>query len=340
MTHELKLAETLGDQLKKDNLKLAVAESCTGGSLASTLTAIANSSQWFDRGFVTYSNEAKKEILNVSEQTLQFDGAVSEATVRAMAEGAIHYSDAHLSVAISGIAGPGGGTPEKPVGTVWIAFAGLKQPTSAHYYTFQGSRAAVREAAVIEALKGLIQRTRAYAKPLSQAARYFFALWPDASTQNTLYETAQTITQQTPCTPTLANNLHLTLAYLGTLTDNEYHVLKTFHCAITPFELKINTASHWPKPNIAYFGPTPEKPLHALHTCLNQHLLEKGFKPERQQFIPHITLARHYTHPLTCHLPSPIHWFVHEVCLVKSTPEQGVSHYEIMARTPLPLKTC
>ena len=152
------LAEMLGYLLLKRKLRCVVAESCTGGSLAAAITDVPGSSQWFDRGFVTYSNEAKMEVLAVPDDVIATQGAVSEAAVRAMAQGAIASSDAQVSVAISGIAGPGGGSSEKPVGTVWIAWAGDLQPTYAQCYFFQGDRAAIRQQAVQVALEGLIQR--------------------------------------------------------------------------------------------------------------------------------------------------------------------------------------
>ena len=151
------LADTLGKFLLKRKLRCAVAESCTGGGLAFAITDVAGSSQWFDRGFVTYSNEAKEEMLAVPARVLSTDGAVSKATVCAMAQGVIARSDAQLSVAISGIAGPGGGSNEKPVGTVWIAWAGDKQPTRAEHYCFEGDRVAIRQQAIEAALEGLIQ---------------------------------------------------------------------------------------------------------------------------------------------------------------------------------------
>ncbi|MDF1645991.1 MAG: RNA 2',3'-cyclic phosphodiesterase [Legionellaceae bacterium] len=341
MNTALKLAKKLGEQLQKNHLQLTVAESCTGGSLAATLTSISGSSHWFDRGFVTYSNHAKKEILGVSEHTLHFDGAVSEATVRAMAEGAIRHSDAQLSVAISGIAGPDGGTQAKPVGTVWIAWSGLKQPTIATCYTFSGDRIAVREVAVLKALKGLIQRAEAYNTiSIQNTACYFFALWPDTSTKEALHQQAQTITQNTSCLPSPAENLHLTLAYLGALTPDECNTVKRFTCPIPPFELKFTHAYHWSELRLAYFDPNLSQSLIKLHTFLNQYLLEQGFKPERREFIPHITLARDYTETLASCITNPVHWFIHELCLVKSTPQSKTSHYEIIARTPLTLKTC
>jgi nicotinamide-nucleotide amidase len=118
-----KLAERLGQRLLERGECLAAAESCTGGWLAQSVTAIAGSSAWFDRGFVTYSNAAKIDMLGVPENTLNRHGAVSEAVARAMAQGALAHSRADWTVAITGIAGPGGGSPEKPVGTVCFAWA-------------------------------------------------------------------------------------------------------------------------------------------------------------------------------------------------------------------------
>jgi nicotinamide-nucleotide amidase len=154
------LAQELGLLLFDKKLCCAVAESCTGGGLSAAITDIAGSSQWFDRGFVTYTNEAKEEMLNVPREVITSHGAVSEATVRAMAQGAIANSNAHLSAAISGIAGPGGGSKEKPVGTVWIAWSSHLQPTIAHCYLFNGDRLLIREQAVQAALEGLIECSR------------------------------------------------------------------------------------------------------------------------------------------------------------------------------------
>lgn len=147
-------AAALGRALLARGWWLSTAESCTGGWVAQSLTAVAGSSAWFERGFVTYSNRAKQEMLGVPEVTLQNDGAVSEATVLAMARGALAHSPAQLSVAISGIAGPGGGSAAKPVGTVWFAWA---YPDGAHAdkRVFDGDREAVRLQAVAHALAGL-----------------------------------------------------------------------------------------------------------------------------------------------------------------------------------------
>ena len=153
-----KLAERLGRLLLERGEWLAAAESCTGGWLAQSVTAIAGSSAWFDRGFVTYSNAAKTDMLGVAETTLERHGAVSEAVARAMAQGVLAHSRADWSVAITGIAGPSGGTPEKPVGTVCFAWAWTDGGCEAQTCHFGGDRFAVREQSVRHALSGLIER--------------------------------------------------------------------------------------------------------------------------------------------------------------------------------------
>lgn len=152
------LARELGAALLARGEWLTAAESCTGGWLAQSVTAIAGSSAWFERGFVTYSNAAKVEMLGVPETTLERHGAVSEATARAMAQGALTHSRADWSVAITGIAGPAGGSPEKPVGTVCFAWGWKDGGCEAQTCHFVGDRAAVREQSVRHALRGLLVR--------------------------------------------------------------------------------------------------------------------------------------------------------------------------------------
>ena len=135
----------------------ATAESCTGGWVGEIVTSVAGSSQWYDRGFITYSNESKQEMLGVSASTLTEFGAVSEQTVREMAAGALKHSRAHITLAISGIAGPGGATADKPVGTVCIAWATLTGAGLAQVFHFQGDRRTVRRQAVAAALQGALR---------------------------------------------------------------------------------------------------------------------------------------------------------------------------------------
>ncbi|QJB55560.1 CinA family protein [Pseudodesulfovibrio sp. zrk46] len=145
----------LGENLRVHNNFLATAESCTGGLLGSTLTDVAGSSEWFAGSVVAYSNDVKSKLLGVSEDILEQHGAVSEPVVLAMAENVLKTIGADISVAISGIAGPGGGTPEKPVGTVWMAWA-WPGGTRAKLYNFTGDRTAIKEQSVMAAINGLL----------------------------------------------------------------------------------------------------------------------------------------------------------------------------------------
>ena len=159
---ELKrLAGRVGRHLLKERRQAATAESCTGGWIAKALTDIAGSSDWFAEGFVTYSNESKVRQLGVPRAVLQRRGAVSEATVRAMAVGALRRSRAQVAVAVTGIAGPGGAVPGKPVGTIWLGWA-MRRRGAIHVVTalrrFRGDRETVRRKAVRAALQGLLIR--------------------------------------------------------------------------------------------------------------------------------------------------------------------------------------
>lgn len=152
----LELVHDLGDLLTTRHAKLVTAESCTGGAVAQACTAVSGSSDWFERGFVTYSNLAKRELLDVKAHALARYGAVSEQVARAMAEGALKFSAAQCALAVTGIAGPTGGTPQKPVGTVWFAWAQKKRDTVTAQQLFKGGREAVRQQAVLAALEGLL----------------------------------------------------------------------------------------------------------------------------------------------------------------------------------------
>ena len=149
------LSQKLGKLLQQRGLMLATAESCTGGYIAQMITAVADSSQWFERGFVTYSNEAKMEMLGVHADTLAVHGAVSSAVVAEMAAGALKYSYAQISVAVSGIAGPSGGSVDKPVGAVYFAIAGGSKGIKTIHRHFSGDRGAIRVACVEFALTEL-----------------------------------------------------------------------------------------------------------------------------------------------------------------------------------------
>ena len=147
----------LGDTLRARGFTLASAESCTGGLIAAACTSVAGSSDWFERGIVSYSNAAKVELLGVPAALIDAHGAVSAEVARAMAEGALAHSRADLAVAVTGIAGPGGATPGKPVGTVWLALARRGAPAQAELLQLAGDRTAVREQTVRHALARLRQ---------------------------------------------------------------------------------------------------------------------------------------------------------------------------------------
>ena len=151
-----KLAQALADQLTAQKIKVTTAESCTGGGVSHALTAIPGSSVWFDMAFVTYSNIAKIQLLGVSNKKLLAQGAVSEEVVMEMAEGALLKSGADLSVAITGVAGPSGGTDDKPVGSVWFGWAKKGEATRCMQQQFDGDREAIREQSVVTSLQGLL----------------------------------------------------------------------------------------------------------------------------------------------------------------------------------------
>lgn len=157
MTQSLEaLASQAGTTLQDQGLTLVTAESCTGGWIAKVITDIPGSSAWFERGFVTYSNEAKVELLGVRQSTLDTCGAVSGETVLEMAEGGLAHSRASVAVAVTGIAGPEGGSPDKPVGTVWLGWAVKGKPVRCRRFLFNGDREAVRGQSVVAALEGML----------------------------------------------------------------------------------------------------------------------------------------------------------------------------------------
>ncbi len=156
-TQFTEVAQILAQQLKQRQQVVAVAESCTGGWIAKVLTDLAGCSAWFDRGFVTYTNEAKHQMLGVSLKTIEQFGAVSEETVHEMALGVLNNSPARYSLAVSGIAGPSGATEGKPVGTVWFGWAIRDEEVVAESCCFEGDREAVRRQAVAYSLRRLVE---------------------------------------------------------------------------------------------------------------------------------------------------------------------------------------
>lgn len=156
-----RLARVLGRVCKKRGVDVVTAESCTGGGVATAMTRISGSAKWFERGFVTYTNVAKKEMLGVSQVTLGKYGAVSEQVAREMAAGALRHSHADVSVAVTGIAGPTGGSRKKPVGLVCFAWGVRRGPVQTRVFRFDGDRVEVRIQSVAVAIQGLIDLLRA-----------------------------------------------------------------------------------------------------------------------------------------------------------------------------------
>ena len=151
------ICQTIGLHLTERGWRMATAESCTGGMISARCTDLAGSSAWFDRGFVTYSNAAKEELLGVEHQLIAQHGAVSEEVARAMAQGAVQHANVQVAVAVTGVAGPTGGSDSKPVGTVWFAWY-VNHTLESEKIVFTGDRAAVREAATQYALQGVLKR--------------------------------------------------------------------------------------------------------------------------------------------------------------------------------------
>lgn len=155
-----RLAARVGEACVRRGVEVVTAESCTGGGVAEAITRIAGSSAWFDRGFVTYANDAKEAMLGVSHTTLLAHGAVSEQVVREMAAGALSHGKARVSVAVTGIAGPGGAAPGKPVGLVWFAWAVRDGELQSRAFRLEGDRQAIRRKSVAIALQGLADLLR------------------------------------------------------------------------------------------------------------------------------------------------------------------------------------
>lgn len=157
----LTLVQSLAERLLARGATLATAESCTGGLIAAACTELAGSSAWFERGFVTYSNQAKTELLGVDAELIAQHGAVSEPVARAMAQGALVQAQVDYGVAVTGVAGPSGGSPDKPVGTVWLAWAARDGRLISRVCLFEGDRARIRQQTCVEALQGLIRLAQA-----------------------------------------------------------------------------------------------------------------------------------------------------------------------------------
>lgn len=156
------MSAQLGRQLVERHWRVAAAESCTGGGISAAITAISGSSNWFEYGIVSYANQAKQRLLQVSVQTLDQEGAVSESVVKQMLQGVLLLSGSEIAVAVSGIAGPTGGSPDKPVGTVWFAWGLASGEVRTGLFHFSGDRQSVQQQSVAQGLRGLLELLESY----------------------------------------------------------------------------------------------------------------------------------------------------------------------------------
>lgn len=321
-----RLAERVGQGLRAAGWRIATAESCTGGWIAKALTDVPGSSQWLECGYVTYSNAAKMRDLGVSARTLEANGAVSEPVVKEMAEGARRVSGAEVAVAVSGVAGPDGGTAEKPVGTVWFALAGPRQEVICEPCRFEGDREQVRRESVAHAL-GLVQRMLTAA---GASRRLFFALWPDEPMREALAHAARKAVRGSGGRPVPPSNLHLTLAFLSSVPEGRVVELADVARGVGladpgSIEMRLDRLEHWAGPQVLCAVPSqPSAAAAALAQALQGQLSVGGFSPDIKPFRPHVTVARKVTHPSRSMQMPPVCWRFGAFALIESrTLESG-----------------
>ena len=324
--HLYQLAERVGEGLCAAGWRIATAESCTAGWIAKALTDVAGSSRWLECGYVTYSNAAKMRDLGVSARTLQAYGAVSEATVREMAEGARRVSGAQVAVAVSGIAGPDGGTAEKPVGTVWFALAAPRGGVICESCRFEGDRDQVRRQCVAHAL-GLVQRALA---PAGVSRKLFFALWPDEPMREALAHAVREAVRGSGGRPVPPSNLHLTLAFLGSVPEARVAELADAARALGlpepgAVEVRLDHLEHWAGAQVLCAAPSePPTAAAQLAGALEEQLSAIGFSPDIKPFRAHVTVARKVTHPSRSLQMPPVAWRFGSFALIESrTLESG-----------------
>jgi nicotinamide-nucleotide amidase len=326
------LLSRLAEGLSVRGEMLATAESCTGGWVAKVCTDLAGSSTWFERGFVTYSNQSKQDMLGVSADTLADFGAVSEQVVLEMASGALAHSRAQWALAISGVAGPSGGTPEKPVGTVWLAWAGPGEWRLSRRCDFKGDRDAVRRQAMHTAIEVLVQHCRvAGSKDEEHKRRLFLALWPDDETRARLARVAREWSTH----PVATANLHMTLHFLGACTPEQQQRYSKVISEITfeQFEINMNCLGGSRRSQIQWLGSSePPAALIGLVDRLGQALAGCGYQVETRPFLPHVTLSRHVKKPAAKAVLPAISWVVRELALVESIADANGVHYAVRVR--------
>ena len=331
------LTATIAELLMSQTQMCATAESCTGGLVSATLTERPGSSAWYDRGFTTYSNAAKQELLSIPAKLINEHGAVSEQVAKAMAEGAIMNSTAQYSLSITGIAGPAGGSALKPVGTVCFAWAGGHLPTKSVTHQLSGDRFLVRQQAISLALEGLIKHIKQ--AQIEQEScldyNYFLALRPQKASRQSIVSTATSLIDSKKSVH--FDDLHLTLAYFGKVSPlfiNNLKALLAKPCPIGVTFFTIDQLNTFSKSNAYWLGATiAPTELQKFYDQFTTHLNRLGYKKERRQFIPHITIGRKLQTDIKLpHTVLPLTIQFDELILAHANPDPNVKpRYKIIA---------
>jgi nicotinamide-nucleotide amidase len=298
------LAEAVGRTLLAVHARAVTAESCTGGWIAKCLTDIPGSSRWFERGYVTYSNAAKQQALGVRTEDLQAFGAVSAHAAEQMASGALAVSDADIAVAVTGIAGPDGGTAQKPVGLVWLAVGRRDGPVRAEEHHFSGDREAIRRAAVATALRLLLAtaQTAAIGTTAGRSAadrarlrRVFFALWPDEQFGARLSAVAAELLGRLEGRHALPADWHVTVCFVGSVNEAALTALQAGAAAVTARScaLQFDGLEYWQQARVVA-ATASQVPAAAVELAQALRALARslGLAPDEKPLRPHLTLMR------------------------------------------------
>jgi nicotinamide-nucleotide amidase len=323
------LAASLVAELCAAGKTVSVAESCTGGWIAKALTDVPGSSGCFGYGVVSYSNGAKESLLGVNPAVLQAHGAVSEPAVREMARGALNLSGADLAIAVSGVAGPGGGTDEKPVGTVWFAWAcrirGKRESWTPRCITCPAT--ATRCARRASCARSRASRTGSGAV---SERRLFFALWPSDRQRELLRDTLRPsclLSREPRSTGATGTSRWCSSA---PFRKRRYHSCRRRRSEVemAPLRLRFDRLGYWPRAKVAALLPltTPE-PLEKLVVSLEEILKAFDVQPEDRVFRPHITVARRARTFDTIPLARPVDLEWKRFELVESEPAPSGSRY-------------
>ena len=332
------LSMRLAKQLTQAKLHIATAESCTGGLLSATFTDIPGSSNWFERGFVSYSNQAKTDMLGVDSSLLEEHGAVSKQVCARMAQGAREQAQTDLAIAITGVAGPTGGSAKTPVGCVWVGLSRQNKATETFCLSLSGTRREIREQTICWALTALIMWLNN--KPISvkdimqklNGARVFFALKPDGRVKAALNQVSRLLPRGVRATH--VDDLHLTLSFLGNVDGlmlDQINQLK-LAAALPRVTLTLDSLEYWPKARSVVLTTTQTpKALLEFVAELNAALKALGLSPDLKMLKPHITLARKVTRNVHFKALEPIVWHIREYCLMMSMP-RGIPKYKVLQR--------